>query len=40
MTDQEFKDTTWDILETIGIPELIEEELKTTKPPYTGKIPS
>jgi 2-methylisocitrate lyase-like PEP mutase family enzyme len=39
MTDQEFKDVTWDILETIGIPELVEEELKTTKPPYTDRIP-
>ena len=34
LTDEEFKETTWDILETIGIPELIEEELRTTKPPY------
>lgn len=40
ITEDEFSRTTWDILETIGIPELIEEELKTTKPPYTGKIPS
>jgi 2-methylisocitrate lyase-like PEP mutase family enzyme len=34
LTDEEFKQTTWDILETIGIPELIEEELRTIKPPY------
>lgn len=39
MTDDEFKETTWDILETIGVPELIQEEIRTTKPPYTGKIP-
>ncbi|MHB8910437.1 MAG: isocitrate lyase/phosphoenolpyruvate mutase family protein [Syntrophales bacterium] len=39
ITEGEFRELTGDILETIGIPELIEEELKTTKPPYTGKIP-
>lgn len=39
ITEEEFRQVTWDILETIDIPKLIEEELKTTKPPYTGKIP-
>jgi len=39
MTEEEFREITGDVLETIGVPELIEEELKTTKPPYTGKIP-
>ena len=40
ITEEEFRDVTWDILETIGVPELIEEELKTTKPPYTKNFPS
>jgi methylisocitrate lyase len=39
ITEEEFRQVTGDILETIGIPALIEEELKTTKPPYTGEIP-
>jgi 2-methylisocitrate lyase-like PEP mutase family enzyme len=39
ITEEEFSQVTWDILETIGIPKLIEEELKTTKPPYTGNLP-
>ncbi len=39
ITEEEFSRVTGEILETIGIPELIEEEIKTTKPPYTGKIP-
>jgi methylisocitrate lyase len=39
ITEDEFKEITWDVLETIGIPGLVEEELSTTPPPYTGKIP-
>ncbi len=39
MTDEEFSQITGDTLETIGIPKLIKEEIRTTKPPYTGKIP-
>ena len=39
ITEEEFSRVTGEILETIGIPALIEEERKTTKPPYTGKIP-